>query len=164
VNLSDTLSQNCINKKVLQRLGEDLAYTFKGLYKTSDWLEWEYKILLLFPILLGLISLGLDCYIPPLYLKIFSIWCIYSTVHILANQKSYEKISGYRKLADEFKKLYDEVEFKYYCSDFSNLDELKRKKDELMNKISEYPISKVGRHWSRWKIKKEMNLNWIYEN
>ena len=32
--------------KILQRLGEDTAYTFKGLYKESDWLACQYKLYL----------------------------------------------------------------------------------------------------------------------
>ena len=33
-------------KKELQKLGEDTAYTFKGLYKTADSLGFLYNILL----------------------------------------------------------------------------------------------------------------------
>jgi hypothetical protein len=35
----------------LKRLAEDCAYTFKGLYKTADWLKLEYKLYLAVPII-----------------------------------------------------------------------------------------------------------------
>ena len=58
--------------KLIQRLGENTAYTFKGLYKESDWLEWQYRIYLLFPIVFSIVSLGFGQEIPDIGIRILT--------------------------------------------------------------------------------------------
>ena len=155
-------TQNCSKQKILQELGEDAAYTFKGLYKTADWLRLECKILLFITLLFSIIILGFDNS-SSIYTKILSIVALIASVWLLVNQKEYEKVEDYMRLADEYKNLFDEIRNTYYSKDLKNIKDLQQKINNLRKKSHEYPIGKIARWWSEIVIKKEMNLGWIYE-
>ncbi len=102
-------TQNCNEQKILQELGEDAAYTFKGLYKTADWLRLEYKILLFITLSFSIIVLGFDDSLPGLWVKILSVMALIASVWLLINQKEYEKVEDYMRLADKYKNLFDRI-------------------------------------------------------
>lgn len=154
-------NSNKNNRKILQRLGEDVAYTYKGLYKTSDWLEYGYKILLFLPLIYSMFSLVFD--LKGGFIKFVGCLTLLATFWVLIHKSEYTKIKGYRELANDFKKIYDELEIKYYKYEFEDVEKIKEKIDELRRKTSEYPISLIGRIWTVLTIKKEMDLSWIYQ-
>jgi hypothetical protein len=43
------------------------------------------------------------------------------------------------------------------------LNDISKKMVELDSKSKNFQISFIGRIWSKWRIKKEMNLEWIYK-
>lgn len=149
------------NEKYLKSMAENVAYTFKGLYKTSDWLENSYKILLIFPIILCIGILAFDLYLPKIALDILAFLSLASTIYLVCNQKEYEKINDYRELANEFKSIYDELEMQYKSANISGLKEINGKIGELNKKTSELSISLMGRFLSKRAIEKEMNLDWL---
>jgi len=160
-------NQTC--KKELQRLGEDTAYTFKGLYKTSDSLNFLYSVFLILPAIFSVLSLGFEANLPHWIIKIISCFSLIAVLILLfkKNYFSEKKIESYRKLANEYKDIYDEIE-DYYHSCNENED-INKNIDSIMNKISklrqktvELPINILGRLLSKRKIKKEMDLDWVY--
>ncbi len=146
---------------LLQRLGEDTAYTFKGLYKESDWLELKYKLYLSIPIIFSIVSLGFDQEINPVYLKTLAVASLIFTMLVLLGQKRYESIDSYRTLADKIKRIYDKSEQYFILEEFDQYDELKNDWDTLSKKMVSHPIGFMGRFLSKVKIKKEMNLSWL---
>ena len=151
-------------KKVLQRIGEDTAYIFKGLHKTADSLSIEYKIYLTVPIVFSITTLGFDDYFNNLTLKIIAVLCLIFTFLILKNQNEYEKINTYRQLADKYKNLYDKVEMYYYDNKEVDLIDLQNEKIKYSKELSEHSISFAGRFWSKKVIENEMNLMWIKDD
>ncbi len=156
-------------KKELQRIGEDAAYTFKGLYKTSDSLGFIYNIFLIIPISFSILCLGFDKYLPSWLLKIASCFSLISAFILLLNKKNYseDRIEKYRILANEFKDIYNDVEGYYYSFDESkptteNIRNIKTKMKKLRIETAKLPINIIGRFISKKKIKEEMNLDWIY--
>lgn len=151
-------------KKVLQRIGEDTAYTFKGLHKTADWLSVEYKIYLTVPIIFSIIALGFDDYFNNLTLKIIAVLSLIFTFLILKNQNEYEQINAYRQLADKYKNIYDKVEIYYYDNKEVNLIDLQNEKIKCSKELNKHNISFIGRFWSKKVIDNEMNLLWIKDD
>ena len=158
------LPQNCKKRKILKELGEDAAYTFKGLYKTADWLRLEFKILVLITLLFSLIILGFGDNIPDTWSKILSITALIASIWLLINQGKYEKVKDYMRLANQFKNLYDKIRNSYYSGHFKNIPDFQNEMVKLRRKTHKYPIGKIARWWSKYVIKDEMNLEWIYKN
>ncbi len=148
----------------LKRLAEDCAYTFKGLYKTADWLKLEYKLYLAVPIIFSIISLGFEDMMSPFTLKLMAVLSMVFTSLALMNQEEYTKIEKYMQLANEYKTIYDELESAYHKRDFKSLDTYREKIKKLREKTSKYPINMIGRLWSKNRIKDEMDLEWIGTN
>ena len=149
------------NLKLLQRLGEDTAHTYKGLYKESDWLKHQYRLYLLVPISLSIISLGFDEEIPKLVLKSLSVISLISIGLTLLGQKRFELIDSYRNLANEIKTIYDRAEEAYYLKQMGNYSQLREQWHALMKQTQKYPIGKIGRYLCKRKIMDEMDLAWL---
>jgi uncharacterized membrane protein (DUF106 family) len=159
-------NQTC--KKKLQKLGEDTAYTFKGLYKTADSLGFLYNILLTIPIILSILCLGFEANLPHWIMKIVSCLSLIAVFILLfkKNDFSESKIEKYRKVANEYKEIYDEIECYYHdCDekkDIEKIDSIMRRISRLRQKTVELPINILGRFLSKRKINEEMDLDWIY--
>lgn len=148
-------------RKLVQRLGEDTAYTFKGLYKESDWLKYKYRFYLSIPIVCGLVSLGIHQHIPELWLKILAVVSLVLIFLALLGQKQFESVNSYRRLADKIKTIYDLAEEAYLLNEFENYNELREQWSALREETQKYPIGVVGRFLSERRIKTEMNLSWL---
>ena len=88
----------------------------------------------------GIISLGFSNDLPEIFLKILAVVSLISTCYAIINQKEYEKITSYRKLANEYKKIYDESENNFHNNLFDKSSELQAKKDILSNNQNELTI------------------------
>ena len=147
--------------KLLQRLGEDTAYTFKGLYKESDWLEYKYRLYLSVPVIFHIVSLVFDQELSGLFIKILAVISLISIVLALLGQKRFECVDSYRYLADQIKTIYDQAEEAYLLREIENYGELREQWNILRQQTQKCPIGIIGRYLSQRKIKKEMNLSWL---
>ena len=147
--------------KVLQRLGEDTAYTFKGLYKESDWLEYKYRLYLSISVIFPIVSLVFDQELSRLFIKILAVISLISIFLALLGQKRFECVDSYRCLADQIKTIYDQAEEAYFLEETENYGELREQWDILRQQTQKCPIGIIGRYLSKRKIKKEMNLSWL---
>jgi hypothetical protein len=151
------------DKKVIQQEAENVAYTSKGLFKTADWLKNQYKICIFASFSIGLILLGFN--IPVSLSKALGIVSIMTGIILLIGEKEFKKNEQYYELANRYLGIYKDLQEIYYKGENSEkLSNLRKQIKKLDEKTSIYPISKVGRWWSRRVIKSEMNLDWIYEN
>ncbi|EGR0930945.1 hypothetical protein ACKOZB_004644 [Vibrio parahaemolyticus] len=148
-------------KQLLRRLGEDAAYTFKGLHKHADWLDQKYKLYLSLPIIFSIISIGFDEEMPALFLKLIAVIALVGSALALIDQKDFEKSSGYRELADYIKNLYDKVEAAYLLEDPAQYSVLSQEWLELRKQFKDYPIGKRAYKKTQKRIKQEMNLSWL---
>ncbi len=148
-------------QKILQRIGEDTAYTFKGLHKTADILQFQYKLYLIVPIVFSIISLGFSDDFNETLLKVLAVVSLISTCCAIINQKEYEKITSYRKLANEYKKIYDEAENNFHNNIFDKSIEIQIKKDMLSNNRNELTIIDKAYKKTKVTINTEMNLEWL---
>jgi hypothetical protein len=150
-------------KDSAQRLGEDLAYTFKGLYKMHDYLKFEYESLIIGSFIVGvyLISdikiFGIEFIVN----KVLSIVSVCIAGYMLFKKQEYEKIQGYALLANNIKNLYDIIEKKYLNNEELD-DSIYEQARELKAKTDVYNIS--GKSYIKVKdtIDDEMDLEWIY--
>ena len=147
--------------KIIQRLGEDMAYTFKGLYKESDWLKFKYQFFLSVPIVFSLISFGFDEEIPALGIKILTLISLISIFLALLGRDRFDLIDSYRCLANEIKTIYDRAEEAYYLREMKNYCELRQQWNAKKKQTQKYPIGKIGRFLCKRRIKAEMDLSWL---
>lgn len=143
----------------IKNIGESLAYTSKGLFRTADILRIEYKALLGVSILLSLLTLAFDMNIA--CSKALSIISIFCTVWVLVEENSQQKVSEYMKLGNEFLALYSEVE-RLFCNNMPITDEIRQKREELNSKTANLSISYFAKKWVERTVGKEMNLEWVY--
>lgn len=149
-------------RKALQKIGLDAAYTFKGLYKTSDWFTIRNGGLLIVPIILGLIALASKT-IPDKYLTSFEVIGLLATFLALITQGAHSKAALYQKHANEFKDVFDEAAAAYLRGSPTKADELMKRVSKLRQKTIETPITLIGRWWAEWRIGREMDLAWLNE-
>ena len=149
------------NLKILQRLGEDTAYTFKGLYKESDWLEWQYRLYLSIPIVFSIVSLVFCPALSALWTRSLTAISLIFVFLALLGQKRFESVDSYRRLANEIKAIYDRARDAYFQNETEKISELREQWDILREQTQSYPIRSIGRYLSRRSIKKEMNLSWL---
>ena len=147
--------------KLLQRLGENTAHLFKGLYKESDWLERKYQLYLSVPIVSSIVALVLCQELPELGIRILAAISLISTFFALLGQKKLESVDSYRSLANEIKKIYDRAEEAYHLRETDNISDLREQWGILREQTQRYPIRSVGRYLYKRSIKKEMNLSWL---
>lgn len=148
-------------KKLFQRLGEDTAYTFKGLYKKSDLLEFKYRLYLSIPIIFSIVSLGFDQEISGSYLKGIAVASLVFTMFALIEQKNFEKSNSYRSVADDVKILYDRAEAFYLQDKFDAYNKLQLEWENLRRELSDFPIGNYAYWRTKKTIKTEMNLAWL---
>ena len=151
------------HKKVIQQEAENVAYTSKGLFKTADWLKMQCNVCIGLIFLIGLILLGFN--IPVIFSKFLGIVSIMISIVLLLNEKDFKKSEGYYRLANRYLAVYKELQGIYHQkANSEGLQNMREQIKKLDEKTSNYPISMVGRWWSKRVVKSEMNLDWIYEN
>lgn len=159
----DTKVDMMEHKKVIQQEAENVAYTSKGLFKTADWLKIQCNVCITVIFLIGLILLGFN--IPIFFSKILGIVSIMISIVLLRNEKDFRKSEGYYRLANRYLAVYKELQGMYHQKASSDgLQNIREQIKKLDEETYNYPISMVGRWWSKRVVKSEMNLDWIYEN
>jgi len=84
------------------------------------------------------------------------------SIFILVDNKSPENIIEYRRIANEYKKLYDAL-FMLFENDSASPEKVERilvEKSLLNEKTSQFPIRQLARIWTNCVIDREMNLSW----
>jgi len=153
----------CDEKIVLKKLGRDAAYTFKGLHKTADWLEITQKWLLLVPIVLSIAIIAFDSFIARFDSNVLIVVSLAITIYVILTQREYDKKDDLRKLANEFKSLFDELLTKYCQDGDLDLNKLNEEANLLRLRTANLPISLIGYLWCKFCINREMDLNWTKE-
>lgn len=146
--------------KTTKQLAEDVAYTFKGLYKTSDLIEIFYNFSLITSIILGLILIAFRIEIE--IAQMVSIFALFLTLLPLIYQNYVKKVSHYRILANKFKDIYDEIRRRNNNGNFKTSDLLKGI-SKIRQQTSDYPINFIAKIWVTRTIDKEMDLGWLRE-
>lgn len=154
------LTPTCEEEIILQKLGVDTAYTFKGLYKTADWLEFTQKWLLLIPIVLSVAVFIFQPFTSGLIINILVFVGLVITIYVILTQRDYDKKKAIRELANEFKTLYDKLFADYCGNEKPDLKELAKEANQLRLRTAELPVSWIGYLLCRIYINREMDLAW----
>lgn len=149
-----------MNNQGLKSIGESLAYTHKGLFKTADILKLEYKILLWTSILISICTLAFD--MNTIVSKCLGIVSIAATMWLLVGENSQHKVMQYMSLGNDFLNLYNEVERCYHAG-LDLTDDIHEKRAKLNAMTNELSISWLAKKWVDKTIHKEMNFDWTLE-
>ena len=149
-----------MNRTTVQRVGQNAAYTFKGLMKSADILQLYQTVLTVIPFVLGAVALG-NKWSPP-------VWGVASLIAgflLVLSSRSFGAIEQYRENAMRFKKLHERC-----CVEFeagTPTEEVARKISEeysrLERELSGTPILVLGYLWARITVSEEMASPWNSE-
>jgi hypothetical protein len=147
----------------VRNIGEDCAYSFKGLYKQSDWMEKSIRIYVFAPLLSSILFLVAPTLAQSTFGTMLSVITLIFSIIMLTKRNQTESIVGYRDLANQFKEIYEQAELMYHSKNYDNeqIKKLVEKKSELNTNTSRFPISGIARIWSKLVIKHEMNIDWL---
>lgn len=146
-------------KKTLQFEAENVAYTMKGLFKTADFLSFFYTSCVFLSFLLGLILLVFQ--INENISKIIGIFVLLLGMALLKYDTPFQKIDGYRELANEYLATYKDLYFAYMNDKYDNISSIRDSIKILDKRTTQFPIHYFGRIWSKYAIKNEMDFNWL---
>lgn len=161
-----------LNKKeLLYQLAEEAAYSFKGHMKTADWIGVAIAFYIFIPMVTSLLVLIFS--LPSFWQKIASLFgFLFAALALnssLANNRreTDQIVRKHMELGNRYLALYNEI--KVIATDIENLNQvelsqLQQKIDELNTETNRLRIGFVGRWWSKWKIRTEMDLDWLYKD
>lgn len=144
----------------IKSIGESLAFTSKGLFKTADILKLEYKILLWTSILISICTLTFD--LNDTLSKCLGIVSVAAAIWLLVGENSQHKVMQYMSLGNHFLNLYNEVE-RCYHDGLDLPDDIYERRLDLNEMTNELSISWLAKKWVDKTIRQEMNLGWILE-
>ena len=142
----------------LQHLAEDSAYQFKGLHKTADIYHYLFRISIILILLIGVSSLAFS--FGEAMSRMLGALALLLSIVLLIYQKDTERVKDYRRHADKFKNVYDELERRFHNNEQVSED-LIGTIYQLRGVNAEFPISVLARWWAAKVIHKEMNLKWL---
>jgi hypothetical protein len=160
-----------INKQDnLLRYAEETAYSSKGHFKTADFLKISLRFYISVPIILSIVLIVYGD-MPIALSRLFNcLSLIFSflalTSPMVSNQdQACRKMEEHMSLGNSYLELHKEI--RNLATEDSitkeQLNDISKKMVELDSKSKNFQISFIGRIWSKWRIKKEMNLEWIYK-
>lgn len=154
--------------QLLYQMAEETAWSFKGHMKTADGYGFTLACLIVVPLVTSLLILIFDfsVFIQRIAAAMGFLFSSLALTSTLATnkEKADQTISAHMELGNKYLDLYNEI--KVLATDIptinqEKLSELQRKVGELNTQTSKLRITLIGRWWSRWKIDKEMDLDWI---
>lgn len=149
-----------MKEQSIKNIGESLAFTSKGLFKTADILKLEYKILLWTSILISICTLTF--HLNDTLSKCLGIVSVAAAIWLLVGENSQHKVMQYMSLGNDFLNLYNEVE-RCYHNGVDLPDDIHERRAKLNAMTNELSISWLAKKLVDKIIYKEMNLGWISE-
>lgn len=159
---------NVEKEDIIYGLAEEAAYSFKGHFKTSDWVNFYLGAFVFIPLVTSLLTAFFD--IPRTSERILSflgmIFAIFALISNFNNNRKIadKKIKEHQELGNQYLELYKEI--KVLACDINSLSseklmEIQKKISQLDQKTNDLKISFVGRWWSKIRINSEMDLKWL---
>ncbi|MCX6795785.1 MAG: hypothetical protein NT165_03640 [Candidatus Falkowbacteria bacterium] len=156
------------NRQNLMRYAEESAYSSKGHFRTADWIKSSLKLYIGLPIILSILIIIFPD--MPIWLsRILSFLSIGSSIMALlspavSNQDSaFKNVNDHMSLGNEYLGLYKDIRNISTSNTISDdqIQEVVQRIKLLDEKTNFLHISFAGRIWSKLRINKEMDLDWI---
>lgn len=152
---------NCVLK-----LAEETAYSSKGHFKSADWYKIRMNLYICIPVSTSLLTFGFD--LERMLTQTLSfLGLVFSSLAFLSVNSGtamFEKIKGHMDLANSYLEIHKQIRT-LFCDSSSITKDVVDKFQEMVSsldrKSSYYQIGFIARVWSRWVIKREMNLDWL---
>lgn len=154
----------------LMKYAEEVAYSSKGHFKAADWTKISTQVCIGLPLIFAVILI--------VYQDISQTWsrllnCISMIFSLLAlmsplvsNQdQACKRTSDHMVLGNAYLDLYSEIRDVSTEETVTkeHIDQIAKKKRGLDAQTNVLRIPLVARLWSAFVIKKQMDLDWIYE-
>ena len=159
------------SKKLLYQIAEEAAWSFKGHMKTADGCGFTLAALIVVPLITSLLVLvwEIPLFGQKLALAIGFLFSALALTSTLATnkEKANRTISEHMDLGNKYLDLYNEIKVLATDIDTVNqekLDYLQKKIGEFNSQTSKLRITLIGRLWSSFTIKKEMDLDWLKDS
>lgn len=154
----------------LLKYAEEVAYSSKGHFKTADWTKISTQACIVVPLIFSVILIVYQDMAQAWSRALNAISMIFSMLALMSplvsNQKqACKKTDEHMVLGNAYLDLYTRIR------DIStedtvtkeHINEIARTKRDLDARTNLLRITLIPRLWSKLRIKKEMDLDWIYE-
>jgi hypothetical protein len=155
-------------RKNLMRYAEEAAYSSKGHFKSADWIKMSLKLYICVPILLSIIIIvfvDMAKRLSSLFSCISLVFSVLALTSPLVNnqEQANKTIKNHMALGNEYLTLYKEMRNISTQNQITNeqVEKIYKKLKLVDNRTDVLQISIMGRFLSKFKINKEMDLDWI---
>lgn len=156
-------------KELLYQIAEESAYSFKGHMKTADGYGFTLSCLIVVPLVTSLAVLVWE---PAAWIErtVSALGFLFSTLALMSSlamnkEKADQTIAEHMNLGNDYLALYNEI--KLAATDIESvtqnkLEGFQKRINELNSRTGSHRITFVGSCWSALRIRKEMDLAWLY--
>ncbi len=154
----------------LLKHAEEVAYSSKGHFKAADWTKISVRVFICVPIVLSIILIvysDMTMWLSRLLncvTMIFSFLALASP--LVSNQdQACKKIDSHMGLGNDYLDIYKQLRDLSTEDSITQakLGEISKKIRELDKRSNELRIPLIARWWSACVVKKQMDLDWVYE-
>ena len=155
-------------KDELKRMIIETAYSSKGHFKTADWMGLSLATYIVIPTVTSLLQVF---YVFPDFIDrslsflgfLFSFLAL-SSVWANNRNEADRSIEMHVNLGNKYLAIHKEI--RVLLADINNintgiLSDLQTRISEIDQKTSKCKINFAGRWWAKFRIKEEMDLNWV---
>lgn len=152
----------------LMKYAEEAAYSSKGHFKTADWIKTSLVIFICLPIVLSIIIIIFSD-MPQWLNRLLSCVSVISSIlalisPLVSNQEMALKIiNDHMALGNDYLELYKGIRNISAENSITKeqVEQISEKIKILDRRTDKLQISFAGRWWSKLKINKEMDIEWI---
>lgn len=156
-------------QKILLQLAEEAIYSAKGHFKSADWLKVALACYIFVPLITSLILLFFI--FSELWQRILSFFgFLFSSLALNSalnnnRDKANTLIKQHMDLGNRYLEIFKQI--RNLNSDIQNLsieklEEIQKSISQLDNQTKFFPITFIGRWWTKLRIRGEVDLDWIY--
>ncbi len=157
-------------RKNLLQYAEETAYSSKGHFKTADYTKISLKLYISIPIILSIVLIVYSDMPEELIRLLNTISMIFAFLAmsspLVNNQdQAHKRIAEHMCLGNDYLEVHKEIRnlATEEVITKGHLDSIAAKLKILDSRSQNFQIGVVGRAWSKWRINKEMSLDWIYD-
>jgi len=154
--------------KVIYQLAEEAAYSAKGHFKSADWIRVSLSVYIFVPLFTSLIIFVV--HLPDLADRILSfIGLLFASLALSSSRSNNrdrvsKEIKNHMELGNRYLELFKRMRTMAAGSGSPNeetLDDLQKQISELDAQTNKLRINTVGYWWTRLRINREMDLDWL---
>lgn len=149
----------------LYYIAEEVAYSAKGHFKTSDWIKISLSVYIFVPMVTSLLLLffNFEDFVSRFLSFLGLLFSMIALSSSMASNrdKANNRVKKHMELGNEYLEVFKKLRQMHSDEGGIDLAQITARVGEIDKKTNNYKISFIGRWWAKIKINKEMDLSWI---